>query len=429
MSVLKIAAIALAIFGATYFVGVLEHPPPQSLEDFSAFYCGARLAATYEKPYDDAALGRCERSVAPWQRGGVMPAPYPPYALLLLFPLSLLPFGVAGAIWIAGIVGAIAISCVVIARLSRAPLVVAVAAFAATIWFPSMIAASMAAYPILFLLLAAYALRRERWSWAAVFLGLGMVKPNLALPACLAAFAILPPMRIRLAAAGAALFVAQTLVAGPKLFLSYVEYVHAYAARDIANAWQYSLVYGLHMLGVADRTAVGLGWAQYAVAAVAGIAIGAAFARRYADAAWVVLTPLAFSIIGGIYARQQELAAAIPFGVMLAYQAPSALARLALVLLATPWSAVYGDAAYPPFVMLTTGTLVHQLWKPPRIVTVLAAFAAVAVLLAFPNGSTPSNSLWFLRHLPGWLGLTALVVACVGVLVEGKGAELPQPSA
>ncbi|HEY9085184.1 MAG TPA: glycosyltransferase family 87 protein [Candidatus Tyrphobacter sp.] len=428
MSVLKIAAIVLAIFGAAYLVRIVEHPPPESLEDFSAFYCGARLAATHENPYDDAALGRCERGVAPWHRGGVMPAPYPPYALLLLFPLSLLPFGIAGAIWIAGIVGAIAVSCVVIARLARAPLVVAVAAFAATIWFPSMIAASMAAYPILLVLLAAYALRRERWSWAAVFLGLGMTKPNLALPACLAAFAILPQMRLRLAAVGAALFVAQTLVAGPKLFLSYVEYVHAYAARDVANAWQYSLVYALHMLGVADRIAVGWGWAQYAIAVVAGIAIGAVFARRCADAAWVVLTPLAFAVVGGIYARQQELAAAIPFGVMLAYQAPSALARLALVLLATPWSAVYGDGAYPPFVMLSTGTLVHQLWRPPRIVTLLAAFGSVVVLLSFTNGSTPSNEDWFPRHLPEWLGQAMLLGGCAFALWEGSRRSVPQPS-
>ncbi len=426
---MKVIAAVLLLFGLTYFVGLLRHLPPESLEDFSALYCGSRLAAAHTSPYDARRLGACERTVAPWRSAAsTMPAPYPPYALMLISPLCILPFNVAGVLWLLGIVASIALSCVLIARVAGAPLVVAVAAFACAMLFPSMIATSIEAYPVLFLVLAAYCLKQERWTYAAIALGASMIKPNLALPACVAAFAFLPLVRWRLLAVGAALFVAQSFFAGPRLFFAYFPYLRAYTAFDPYNAWQYSLVYLLHMAGLSQAFAVRAGWVQYALLCVAGAIAGALLARRFSDGAWIVLTPLAFAVVGGIYSRQQELAAAIPFALALAYRAQSQLARLAVVLLATPWSAVYGDAAYPPFAMLTTGTLVHEMWRPPRIVTVLAAFVAVAVLLAFPNGSVSSNSLWFLRHLPGWLGLVALVVACVAVLVEGKGAELPQAS-
>jgi hypothetical protein len=132
-------------------------------------------------------------------------------------------------------------------------------------------------------------------------------------------------------------------------------------------------------------------------------------------------------VVGGIYSREQELAAVIPLALGLAYEGV-APARYALLLLATPWSAVYGDGFYPPFAMLSTGTLVHQLWHPPRYVTLLAAFAAVALVLSFPNGTAPSNSHWFARHLPQWLGQALVVIACCMVIWQARAIPAPHPS-
>lgn len=423
-----IIATTLLAFSATYFTGILAHPPPESLEDYSAFYCADRLIAARENPYDEQRLGTCERAVAPW-RNNVLPAPYPPYALMLLAPLSALPFGVAGALWLCGIVACVLGSILLLPRSTGAPFVACAAAFVCAMWFPSMIAASMEPYAIFLLLLAAYMLARKRWTYGAIALALAMIKPNIALPVCAAAFVAVPQLRWRLLGAGAVLFAAQSLYASPSSFLRYMALLHGYGAAELSNAWQYSLAYALHMTGFSDAIALTAGWAQYAVASLAGVCIAVLLARRFGNLAWIVLVPMAFAVIGGIYSREQELAAVIPLALGLAYEAGTAPARYALLLLATPWSAVYGDSFYPPFAMLSTGTLVHQLWHPPRYVTLLVAFVAVAVVLSFPNGSTASNADWFVRHLLQWLGQALVVIACCMAVWEARAIPAPHPSA
>jgi hypothetical protein len=418
-----VIAVVLLAFSATYFTGILAHPPPESLEDYSAFYCADRLVTARENPYDDQRIAACERVVTPW-RNSVLTAPYPPYALMLIAPLSALPFGIAGALWLCGIVACILGSVVLLARIVGAPLALCAAAFACTMWFPSMISTSMEPYAIFLLLLAAYMLKLKRWTFGAVVLALAMLKPNIALPVCIAAFVGIPQVRFRLLGAGAALFAAQSLYAGPSSLLRYLAFLHTFAGTELRNAWQYSLAYALHMSGASDSVAVTAGWAQYAVAVLAGIGIGILLARRFGRVL-IVLTPMAFAVIGGIYSRQQELAAVIPLALALAYVARSVPARYALPLLATPWSAVYGDYLYPPFAMLATGTIVHQLWHPPRYVTLLAAFAAVVVVLSFPNGTVSSNADWFQRHLLQWLGQGLVVVACGLAVWEAR--TLPAP--
>lgn len=423
-----IIATVLLAFSATYFTGILAHPPPESLEDYSAFYCADRLVAAREDPYDEQRIGTCERTVAPW-RNNVLPAPYPPYALMLVAPLSVLPFGIAGALWLFGIIACVLGSVALLPRSTGAPLAACAAAFVCAIWFPSMISASMEPYAIFLLVLAAYMLARKRWTYGAIALALAMIKPNIALPVCVAAFVAVPQLRWRLLSAGAVLFAAQSLYASPALCLRYAALLRGYGATELDNAWQYSLAYALHMTGFSNAIAVAAGWAQYAVAALAGICVAVLLARKFGNFAWVVLVPMAFSVIGGIYSREQELAAMIPLALGLAFEAGAAPARYALLLLATPWSAVYGDGFYPPFAMLSTGTLVHQLWHPPRYVTLLAAFAAVAMVLSFPNGTTPSNVDWFARHLPQWLGEALVVVACCMAAWEARAIPAPHTSA
>lgn len=422
-----IVAVLLA-FSATYFTGVLAHPPPESLEDYSAFYCANRLIAAREDPYDARRIGACERMVAPW-RNHMLPAPYPPYALMLVAPLNVLPFRAAGELWLCGIVACVLSSVLLLPRSTGAPLVVCAAAFICAAWFPSMISASMEPYAILLLLLAAYMLVRKRWTYGAIVLALAMIKPNIALPVCIATFVAIPQIRWRLLSAGVVLFAAQSLYASPSLFWQYMLLLRGYSASELNNAWQYSLAYALHMMRFSDAIAVNVGWVQYAVTTLAGICIAILCVRRFGNVAWIVLVPMAFAVFGGIYSREQELAAVIPLALCLACEAGMTPARYALVLLATPWSAVYGDGFYPPFAMLSTGTLVHQLWHPPRYVTLLVAFAAVIVILSFPNGTTPSNAHWFARHLPQWIGQVLVVIACCMALWQARERLAPHPSA
>jgi hypothetical protein len=426
----KALAAFLLLFCVRYFSSVLAHPSVGSFMDFSVFYCGARAIAEHVVPYGPNALRACEAAVTPW-RHSVLPVTIPPYALLLIYPISLLPFGIAAIVWLVGLGLAVCASCVIIARLARAPLVVAVAAFACTAWFPSMIAGSLAPYPIFFLLLAAYWIECGRWGFAAAALGLAMVMPNVAIASCVACFIAFPRIRAPLAVVALVLLAAQSLFTDPVLLVRYFPALHQHAVSEISNAWQYSLAYFLHMIGVSDAAAVNGGFLQYVVACGVGCTIGIVLCKRRSEFSWAVLAPMAFSVAGGIYSRQQELSIAIPFCVMLAYRTQSHLARYALVLLATPWSAVYGDTSYPPFAMLSTATLVHQLWKPHWLVTICAAFAAAAAVASlYPQNSNTVNSnvAWFAKHLPAWLGLATMSLGGLLALAQPRTAPVPAAS-
>lgn len=423
----KALAAFLLLFCVRYFWSVLTHPSSSSFMDFSVFYCGARAIAEHIVPYGPNAVAACEAAVTPW-RHSVLPVTIPPYALLLIYPITLLPFGVAAVLWLTGIGLAVCGSCIIIARLAGAPLIVAIAAFACTAWFPAMIAGSLAPYPIFFLLLAAYLLERERWILAAVALGIAMVMPNVAIASCITAFIAFRRLRTPLAIVGLTLLLAQSLFTDPALLVRYFPALHQHAVSELSNAWQYSFAYFLHMMGTSDALAADGGFLQYIVACALGGSIGLVLCKRRREASWTVLAPMAFCIAGGIYSRQQELSIAIPFCVLLAYRLNSQLARYALLLLATPWSAVYGDGGYPPFAILSSGTLVHQLWKPPWFVTVCAALAAAAVVVTlYPQNpqTVNSNAAWFPKHLPAWLGLAMMSLGGILSLSEQRDVGVP----
>ena len=137
--VLRLAA---ATFGAAAAVAVLAallsrlyvygaDGPITNPTDFRAFYCGGAALARGANPYRVEPLRSCERETLA-QSGlhmderHVLPAPFPPYALLAFAAFSVLPFRTATEIWLALDLLALAACVACVARLSASQISVAV---------------------------------------------------------------------------------------------------------------------------------------------------------------------------------------------------------------------------------------------------------------------------------------------------------------
>ena len=165
----------------------------------------------------------------------------------------------------------------------------------------------------------------------------------MALPACIAAFVCVPRARIALVIAGVSAAALAVFVVGTHGFIAYLTVVlptHAHAELD--NLSQDSLTAILHHLGVADEFALRAGGLQYAAFVGVGIVLAARLYRRDGDAAWPVLVPAAFAMIGGEFIHLSEVAMAIPLAAILAVRI-GGIAWIPLVLLALPGESIVND--------------------------------------------------------------------------------------
>ena len=165
----------------------------------------------------------------------------------------------------------------------------------------------------------------------------------MALPACIAAFVCVPRARIALVIAGVSAAALAVFVVGTHGFIAYPTVVlptHAHAELD--NLSQDSLTAILHHLGVADEFALRAGGLQYAAFVGVGIVLAARLYRREGDAAWPVLVPAAFAMIGGEFIHLSEVAMAIPLAAILAVRI-GGIAWIPLVLLALPGESIVND--------------------------------------------------------------------------------------
>jgi hypothetical protein len=93
------------------------------LGDFRAFYCAGVALTQGADPYREEPLRSCEiRAGAPAEPKGLhavaLPAPLPPYALAAYTPFARLPFTVAGALYLALLVAAMAAATQLLARIT-----------------------------------------------------------------------------------------------------------------------------------------------------------------------------------------------------------------------------------------------------------------------------------------------------------------------
>lgn len=422
--------------------------------DFRAYYCAALAEREHFDPYSVQPLAACERQTpAPYYhapRNVAVPAPYPPYALAALMPLTLLPFDAAVTLWWLAIALSVLIAAYALARLCALPLLTGWAAIALALALPTFSTGNMLPLGLAAVIVAAACARRGKSGYAVAALTLAMIEPQIALPAVIGFFIVMPRARLMLAGAMLALAAISFAAGGFAQNVAYVTSVlPAHALSEVSRDNQYSLATVAASLGVPDATAALAGSISYVAMTAVGAILGVRFASRYRDAAFAVLIPPAFSLLGGSFVHTGEIAAAIPAALLLFTRAAEHRAWLAaaLVLLAVPWMFATSVALFlAPF--FPVAYLVYVLVKRERSVALMAAlvaFAAIAGLftlsIAFPGhptghahlyppidprlaeaswrafvlaNSTNNPVMWLLR-LPTWCGLAVFALGAVAL--------------
>ena len=374
--------------GQTYLMG-----------DFRAFYCAGTAIVHGANPYLEEPLRGCEATAGPpaepaFLRPVALPAPLPPYALLLFVPFALLPFPLAALCWSALMIACMVLAVALLQRVtgaSSAVLNLTLAAITATVTY--YVGQPM---PLVFAALAGAALlaRRGRWTAASAYVALASVEPHVALAAIAGLLAVVPRTRLPLLCCGAALALASVAGLGLPVCLSYVRDV--VPAHALANAyeWQFSLTSLLTSLGVSVVPAVRLGEAAFAAMLCLGVAVAHRLRAMTGDAAVMVIVPPAFAVFGGVHVHFQQIAIAFPAILYVTLRNPRirlpAIAGVGLAMI--PWN-VMGASVLAGFApLLAAGLAGLTLGRRAGIAFALGAAAivcSVVVLAAVGLGPAP----------------------------------------
>jgi hypothetical protein len=391
--------------------------------DFRTFYCGGQVLAAGFDPYHVEPMLTCQRVVL--AEGGlrlnaahVLPAPLPPYALALFALFAKLPFALATELWLAASIFSLGLAIVVTRTLSGlSPTIVALALFASA-GFASLVLGQLVPLALVGLLLAALCARAGNGIGAAAAASVGALEPHLAVPVWLGLALFVPRTRLPLTIAGCMLL-GLSLAYGIGLNLEFLTSVLPGHARSEAYNFpaQYSLTALLVTLGAPLRASLALGSLSYVAMLAAGLVLGAHLARRFDDAAFAVVTPLATVLIGGPFVHVHQMAAAVPLGLMLLGRLPHrsvgyACVAFAVCALAVPWETL----AEMPFVAdhLPAKISSPAPALPPVRPDESLEIPYTAFIDAFAQRADPRTlGEQVACKLPTWFGLLALVAASV----------------
>lgn len=414
--------------------------------DFRAYYCAASAVGHHANPYFAASVHACEsRPISPYYRAPAnvtVPVPYPPYVLMALYPLTLLPFGVAAILWWTILVLCLLVAAYALARVTRQPFLVAWAVLVLSLGLTSFSSGNMVTVCVAALLVASLCAQLGDLPATALAITAAMVEPQLALPAAVAAFVRFPSLRIVLVLLAALLAVGSLVASGLTRNLLYLTSVlPAHALSEVSRDNQYSLATILSALGVPDTQAVIVGTASYIVVSIIGIVVALRLARDYLDPAFALLLPPAFALLGGSFVHTGEIAVAAPACLLLFSRTEGRRRMLlaVLVLLSVPWMLATSAASFlaPLF---PVGYLVYVLggrdWKVAGAAG-LASIIVIGCLFAlalhpaphvvsqtivrppidprlgeagwrtFVLGNSTNRLVMWLLRLPTWIGLVA----------------------
>lgn len=368
-------AVAVLVTALAY---AFVHPPDavtQGKIDLDAFYCAGKTYLAGENPYRYGPMHACETAILPPQiPEAAVPAPFPPYAILLFALISKLSFPDAALLWELLLIVCAFATVVVIVELMQLPLWLVGTCTLIPFLAQTVVYGSLAPIPIALLCCAAIAVRKRHWGLASLSIGLSAIEPHMALPAMIAAFVLLPKIRPSLLCVIAALGIL-TLVPGPALNVEYFGHVlPAHAASELGTAGQFSLSALLYTMGTSARLALAVGSMQY----VAFIAVGliAARALQREEPAMAILVPMAFATLGGTFVHASQLLAVAPAAWVIAAKARSTAAWAGLVLLLIPWDFIIENA---PTDSVIAGTILFTVLVYHRRV---GAAALGAIILA-----------------------------------------------
>jgi hypothetical protein len=423
-----------------------------AMTDFRAYYCAASIQREGGNPYFAVPMHACETATpSPFhgkKRDITVPAPYPPYALALLAPLTFLPFPAATIVWWIGLALAIVVASWALASLCKQPFLVGYGAFALSLGLTSFSEGNVMPLSVAAITAAALLCRRGQFIASAVLLAFAMIEPNIALPAALGFFIAFRKARVPFAICALLLFALSILAGGVAHNMQYVTVVlPAHALSEVSRDNQYSLSTIVAAFGTPDRAAVIAGSISYAFMMILGIATGLRLSRRFEDGAFTVLVPTAFALVGGTFVHTEAMAAAVPAALLIYARAPDYRTWAffgTVMLLVVPWMFA------PSIVMLLAPVfpvayLTYELYTHERAKCAMAALAALAAIVGLfvlatstphaatlahtrpaidprlaesawrdfvLNGSTNRLATWLLR-LPTWIGLLSTATLAV----------------
>lgn len=355
--------VSVAVLGASLaFIAVTAMASQHY--DFRAFYCAGRVARSGSDPYRTQPLYGCEQRETEtrktWLTNGPLPAPFPPYVIATVFePISLSTYPLAASFWTVALFWSLVVSIVVLAKLARCHPSLPAAALCLSAGISSVSFGEIV--PLFFVCLcgSVYAAQRHQWHVAGILASCTLVEPHLGLPVCAALALFQPRCRLTIACGVAGLAAVSLSAFGWTQTIEYLRPVlHYHALSEIGSDRQFAFSTILHWLGIADGAALALGMASYVGAVVGGIIVARRLERRFGDHAFLVATPAAFALLGGVFLHVTQMIAALPLALLLLGALPKAKVPIAasLALLGVPW-----------------------VWQVNPIVTVAALFVALAI--------------------------------------------------
>jgi hypothetical protein len=380
------------------------------LGDFRAFWCAGKAVGALADPYRAVSLLGCEHAAVPAGLASapaatVVPAPLPAYALALFVPLGALPYGIAGAAWLAVLVLCTAGGIAALARASAASTLACawiVLPAALTLWIPL-----GETTPLIFAAscVAAAALARRRYVTAAVALAVCAVQPHVALPVWLAVFLWERRMRIPLLAAAAGITLI-CLAAGAHSMAEYLrELLPLHALAELPRDSQYSASWLAHLAGAGNGVALGIGTAAYGCAAIAGVMLARALRKKPNGDVFLVFAPLAAAVFGGNFIHAGEVVLAAPFAVSLTMRAHGAaryIAGAALLAVAFPWYQTVLEPALFLILLISAYAAIRLLPCDGRA-AIAGACASTLVFFAFLAAYHAAIGIAAAPHLPNAL--------------------------
>ncbi len=380
-------------YAAGWFVLVLALAIPLAIEpslralDFSAFYCAGSAVLAHADPYRAMPLGACEHHVSTspmFATGVILPAPLPPYTLAVTSLLARLPFPVAQHVYDIVSVTALALSILLLRRLTALPILAIAFALAPLAWI--ILALGQTVLFILAVLVgAAYLLHVRQERWAAIVASFAMLEPHVGLPVCATLFVWRAQTRLSLLGMGGALALLSFVTVSPAVVTEYVRLVlPAHAHSEAGNAGQASLTALLVFFGVPAATAIALGSLQYLATTALGIVVAARVARRCGEPAAFALVPALFGVLGGTFIHNYDFVLAIPAALLLAARTQrTAVVTASLIALMPVWKIV-GGLPEPVLAIVAAVALLIILERSAiPALAVAAVLAGIVVLSAF----------------------------------------------
>jgi hypothetical protein len=295
--------------------------------DFKAFYCAGYTLAHHQNPYAAVPLSQCEALAAPKplfvaQRGQILPAPLPGYAIAAFVPFSILPFPAASALWLLLLIAATAGAIALFQRASIASadlLGVTLALILVAVCFP---VGELPPIALLGVALATWSASHYGRPWMTVCgIALAFCEPQVGAALFVTALALGRRFALPTLAAVSFLAVVSLLAVGVGGNIEYLRIVvPAHVASELPSVLQYSLSAVFYQLGVPASGAIMAGrLSWFVMLGVAFIFARSKHVRSRPKLAFLAVP--AFVAVGGPFLHLDHIALAIPAALWVASNA------------------------------------------------------------------------------------------------------------